>query len=83
MIDFKKTIINLHKIFPEYDVDKLIEIMDAIVEIPNYSNETRKPWWLAENNQTKIDNEYINKWTSAGISIADPNREFPKFPEIK
>lgn len=76
MIDFKKTIINLHKMFPEYDLDKLIEITDAIVEMPNYSYETKKPWWLAENNQTKITNEDINKWTdwkTCGIQVENPS----------
>ena len=76
MIDFKKTIINLHKMFPEYDLDKLIEIMDAIVEIPSYSYDSKKPWWLAENNQTKITNEDINKWTdwkTCGIQIENPS----------
>ena len=37
MIDFKKTLINLHKKFPEYDLDKLIEIIDAIVETSDYN----------------------------------------------
>lgn len=75
MIDFKKTIINLHKMFPEYDLDKLIEIMDAIVEVPNYSYETKKPWWL-ENNQNKLTNEDINKfidWTTCGITLENPS----------
>ena len=76
MIDFKKTIINLHKMFPEYDLDKLIKITDAIVEVPNYSYDSRKPWWLAENNQTKITNEDINKQTdqkTCGIQIENPS----------
>lgn len=62
--------------FPEYDLDKLIEITDAIVEMPNYSYETKKPWWLAENSQTKITNEDINKWTdwkTCGIQIENPS----------
>lgn len=49
MIDFKKTLINLHEKFPEYDLDKLIEIIDAIVETVdfnkiNYPTGTRD-WW--------------------------------------
>ena len=49
MIDFKKTLINLHEKFPEYDLDKLIEIIDAIVETVdfnkiNYPTGTRN-WW--------------------------------------
>lgn len=32
MIDFKKTLTNLHNEFPEFDLDTLFKILDAIVE---------------------------------------------------
>lgn len=32
MIDFKKTIINLHKVFPDKDLDELITIIECIEE---------------------------------------------------
>lgn len=32
MIDYKKTITNIHKLLPELDSDTLFEIMEAIVE---------------------------------------------------
>lgn len=32
MIDFKQTIIRLHKRFPEKSIEELLEIMDCIVE---------------------------------------------------
>lgn len=34
MIDFKKTLTNLHNEFPEFDLDTLFKITDAIVETP-------------------------------------------------
>lgn len=33
MIDFKKTIINLHKAFPDKDLDELIKIIECIEQI--------------------------------------------------
>ena len=32
MVDFKKTLTNLHNEFPEFDLDTLFKIVDAIVE---------------------------------------------------
>lgn len=32
MIDYKKTITNIHKLLPELDSDTLFKIMEAIVE---------------------------------------------------
>ena len=37
MIDFKNTLINLHKKFPTYDLDTLIAIIDSIVETVDYN----------------------------------------------
>lgn len=36
MIDFKKSLINLHTKYPEKDLDVLLEILDCIVEIPEF-----------------------------------------------
>lgn len=33
MIDFKKTIVNLHKAFPDKDLDELIKIIECIEEL--------------------------------------------------
>ena len=52
MIDFKKTLTNLHDEFPEFDLDTLFKILDAIVEtytstinIPsNIRQPSDKPW---------------------------------------
>lgn len=32
MIDYKKTITNIHELLPELDLDTLFKIMEAIVE---------------------------------------------------
>ena len=32
MVDFKKTLTNLHNEFPEFDLDTLFKIVDAVVE---------------------------------------------------
>lgn len=53
MIDFKKTLTNLHDEFPEFDLDTLFKILDTIVEtytptinIPsNIRQPSDKPWW--------------------------------------
>ena len=53
MIDFKKTLTNLHNEFPEFDLDTLFKIVDAIVEtstptitIPSGIRQpSDKPWW--------------------------------------
>lgn len=37
MIDFKNTLTNLHKKFPDYDLDTLIAIIDSIVETVDYN----------------------------------------------
>lgn len=37
MIDFKKTIINLHKAFPDKDLDELIKIIECIEEQMGFS----------------------------------------------
>lgn len=37
MIDFKSTLINLHKRFPDYDLDTIIAIIDSIVETVDYN----------------------------------------------
>lgn len=37
MIDFKKTLINLHEKFPNYDLDTIIAIIDSIVETVDYN----------------------------------------------
>lgn len=36
MIDFKSSIINLHKKFPDRTLDELLGIMDCIVEVPEF-----------------------------------------------
>ena len=51
MVDFKKTLTNLHNEFPEFDLDTLFKIVDAIVETsllqyPSHSGRTSdKSWW--------------------------------------
>lgn len=87
MIDFKKTLINLHEKFPEYDLDILIKIIDAIVETTDYSKfnypqGVRQPWidtskvtCTPESNISFTKNT-TDKWIdiiSSGISIKDPN----------
>ena len=51
MVDFKKTLTNLHNGFPEFDLDTLFKIVDAIVEtststitIPS-GRPSDKSWW--------------------------------------
>lgn len=54
MIDFKKTLTNLHNEFPEFDLDTLFKILDAIVEtytptitIPNNIRQpSDRPQWV-------------------------------------
>lgn len=49
MIDFKKTLTNLHNEFPEFDLDTLFKIVDTIVEIPTITIPSGKSsdncWW--------------------------------------
>lgn len=53
MIDFKKTLTNLHNEFPEFDLDTLFKIVDTIVEtstptitIPSGIRQpSDKHWW--------------------------------------
>ena len=61
MINYKKTITNIHKLLPELDLDTLFKIMEAIVEettpIINWPNSIRtplsdKPWWEEPNRIT-------------------------------
>lgn len=37
MIDLKRTIINLHKVFPDKDLDELIKIIECIEESVNFN----------------------------------------------
>jgi hypothetical protein len=47
MINYKKTITNIHELLPELDLDTLFKIMEAIVEettpIINWPNSIRTP----------------------------------------
>lgn len=61
MINYKKTITNIHELLPELDLDALFKIMEAIVEettpIYNWPNSSRtplsdKPWWEEPNRIT-------------------------------
>lgn len=61
MINYKKTITNIHELLPELDLDTLFKIMEAIVEettpIINWPNSIRtplsdKPWWEEPNRIT-------------------------------
>lgn len=38
MIDFKRTLLNLHKTFPEFDLDTLIKIIECITTETPYIN---------------------------------------------
>lgn len=68
MIDFKKTLTNLHNEFPEFDLDTLFKIVDAIVEtstftstitIPsNIRQPSDKPWWEDGINRITYDTKY-------------------------
>ena len=66
MIDFKKTLTNLHDEFPEFDLDTLFKILDAIVEtstitIPNGIRQpSDKPWW--EDGINRITCTYDTKY---------------------
>lgn len=84
MIDFKNTLINLHKKFPEYDLDKLIEIIDSIVETIDYSKinypsgkpqiDISKVTCVPETNMSWTKNT-TDKWIdiiSSGIQIKNP-----------
>lgn len=66
MIDFKKTLTNLHNEFPEFDLDTLFKILDAIVEtstptitIPSGIRQpSYKPWWEDGINRITYDTKY-------------------------
>ncbi len=78
-IDFKNTLINLHKKFPEYDLDKLIEIIDAIVETTDYSKINYPPgnkfWW----NKSDTSDPMLPPWkTISSIELKDD----PKWKNI-
>lgn len=62
MIDFKKTL--THNEFPEFDLDTLFKIVDAIVEtstptitIPS-GKPSDKPWWEDGINRITYDTKY-------------------------
>lgn len=60
MINYKKTITNIHELLPELDLDTLFKIVDAIVEtstptitIPSGIRQpSDKPWWEEPNRIT-------------------------------
>lgn len=62
MIDFKKTLTNLHNEFPEFDLDTLFKIVDAIVETPTITipsgQLSDKPWWEDGINRITYDTKY-------------------------
>ena len=73
MIDFKKTIINLHKAFPDKDLDELIKIIECIEEqistnplpgnpIPRepYKDPFEPPWTTSSDIPNRI-NEVVYK----------------------
>lgn len=51
MINYKKTITNIHELLPELDLDTLFKIMEAIVEetTPIITPLSDKPWWEEPN----------------------------------
>ena len=53
MVDFKKTLTNLHNEFPEFDLDTLFKIVDTIVETPTITIPSGKlsdnHWWGEQN----------------------------------
>lgn len=61
MIDFKKTLTNLHN---EFDLDTLFKIVDAIVETPTITipsgirQPSDKPWWEDGINRITYDTKY-------------------------
>ena len=61
MIDFKKTLTNLHNEFPEFDLDTLFKIVDTIVEtstitIPSgIKQPSDRPWWWNDINRITYD----------------------------
>lgn len=87
MIDFKKTLINLHEKFPEYDLDTLIKIIESIVETVdfnkfNYPSGVKQPW-IDTSKVTCVPKSNISytkntsdKWIdiiSSGIQIKNPH----------
>jgi len=58
MINYKKTITNIHELLPELDLDALFKIMEAIVEettiTTSWPNSIRsdKPYWEEPNRIT-------------------------------
>lgn len=37
MVNFKETLTKIHKEFPEFDLEKLLKIMECIVEEPQFN----------------------------------------------
>lgn len=80
MIDFKNTLINLHKKFPEYDLDKLIEIIDAIVETIDY-NKFNYPSGIKKSildedplSKFRYESDNKNSISTSGICTYGPNK---------
>lgn len=79
MIDFKKTLINLHEKFPEYDLDTLIKIIESIVETVdfnkfNYPSGVKQPW--LDTSKVTCTKNTSDKWIdiiSSGIQIKNPH----------
>lgn len=87
MIDFKKTLTNLHNEFPEFDLDTLFKIVDAIVETTDCSKfnypsgvrqsqiDTSKVTCTPKSNISYTKNT-SDKWIdviSSGIQIRNPH----------
>lgn len=63
MIDYRKTLTDLHKEFPDFDLDTLFKIMDLISEektlynpnYPNYPNSIPRTGYLWCTNNTSCE----------------------------
>ena len=58
MMDVKKTLMNLHKRFPNFDLDTLLLIVDCYVELWSYSYTTTNNAITAANTATPKNQLY-------------------------
>lgn len=44
MIDYRETLKKFHEILPDTDLDTLLKLLDAVIEVPNLTPIIREPY---------------------------------------
>lgn len=73
MIDFKRTLLNLHETFPEFDLDTLIKIIECITTETPYINLPQQRDILPQQRDIMYYDNGVTCKTSTWNSILDKN----------